>query len=116
MSYENSVLSVNPDGRTLLAAESALRENGFKALSALSPIEARFEIEMGRCGIFLASFITSAVIFQDLSKLFRQSCPDGLVIFVSQDPEARVSSADIVLSEEDSSSIAERIYSKRARS
>ena len=34
---------------------TALRENGFEIISAATPLQARFEIEMGRCGIFLTS-------------------------------------------------------------
>jgi len=46
--YENTVLSLNPDGRTLLSQESALRESGFEVISVSIPLQARSEIEMGR--------------------------------------------------------------------
>jgi hypothetical protein len=77
MAYENTILSLNPDGHTLLSKEVALRENGFEIISVASPLQARFEIEMGRCGIFLTSYITPVAIYHDLASLFRPSCPDG---------------------------------------
>jgi hypothetical protein len=52
MAYENNVLSLNPNRQALLGLESAVRENGFEVISAYSPIEARFEIEMGDAGFF----------------------------------------------------------------
>jgi len=59
MASENIVLSLNPDGQKLHGQEgqeSVLRENGFEIISAATPLQARFEIEMGRCGIFLTSY------------------------------------------------------------
>jgi hypothetical protein len=58
MAHENTVLSLNPDRRALLSHESALQKYGFEIVSVSSPLQARFEIEMGRCGVFIASYIT----------------------------------------------------------
>ena len=101
MTYEKTVLSLNPDGQTLRNQESALRESGFQVISVSSPLEARFEIEMGRCGIFLSSYITPVSIFRGLAELFRRSCPVGLVIFMRHQPDESVPEADVLLSSED---------------
>jgi hypothetical protein len=107
-------LSLNPDGKTLLGTESALRENDFKIISVSSSVKARFEVEMGRCGVFLASYITPVVIYKDLVNLFRRSCPDGLVIFLSQQSDEDIPDADIVLSDrDDPHAIVDRIRSRR---
>jgi hypothetical protein len=45
----NMVLSLSPDQRTLASREVTLRSSGMKVISVMSPIQARFEIEMGRC-------------------------------------------------------------------
>jgi hypothetical protein len=114
MPYDNSVLSLNPDGKTLLNTETALRANNFEVLSVSSPIEARFELEMGRCGVFLTSYITPSVIYEDLAKFFRRSCPGGLVFFLSKPTGAEVPDADIIFSEQDEPHlIVERIRSNR---
>jgi hypothetical protein len=110
---ENTVLSLNPDGKTLLGTESALRKNGFTVISVPPPIQARFEIEMGRCGVFLSRYITPSVLYKGLTGLFRQNCPGGLVVFVFQQADD-VPGADIIYSERDDPwSIVQRIRSKR---
>jgi PleD family two-component response regulator len=101
MSYEKTVLSLNPDGQGLRGYESALRENGFEVISAYSPLQARFEIEMGKCGIFLTSYITPLVIYQDLASLFRRSCRDGIIAYLARQPNDDVSHTDILLVDDD---------------
>jgi len=45
---QKTILSLSPDQRALASREVALRNGGMKVISVMSPIEARFEIEMGR--------------------------------------------------------------------
>ena len=99
MLNENTVLSLNPDRLVLAAHEAALREHGFEVISVSAPMEARFEIEMGRCGVFLISDITPALIYTDLVQLFRRNCPEGLVVRVTCN--GHVDDADAVLSDQD---------------
>lgn len=115
MAYENVVLSLNPDGPGLLSYESELREKGFEVISVHSPVEARFEIEMGRCGVFLTSYITPDVIFHDLASLFRRSCHDGLIAYVARPSDDRVPENDILLSDRDEPrNLIEKLRLKRA--
>ena len=94
MADENTVLSLNPDGQKLLRHEAALRESDFKVISVAAPLDARFEIEMGRCGVFLTSYLTPFAIYRDL--------------------EDNIAYADILLSGGDEPrSIIERIRSKQ---
>jgi hypothetical protein len=114
MPRETTVLSLNPDRQSLLDHESALRESGFAVTSVYSPLQARFEIEMGRCGVFLTSYITPLVIYEDLASLFKRSCTSGLVAYVARRQEA-IPGADILLSDQDEPrSIVERLRSKQA--
>jgi hypothetical protein len=46
----NTVLSVSPSKEKLIVRHTTLRDAGMKVTSVLSPTEARFEIQMGRCG------------------------------------------------------------------
>jgi hypothetical protein len=113
MAREITILSLNPDGKKLLGQESALRENGFEIISVPTPLQARFEIEMGRCGVFLTSYITPIVIYQDLASLFRRSCPSGLVIYIAQRLDDNIPDADILLSDQDEPhSLIEKLRSK----
>ena len=81
---KNTVLSLSPDRDSLQARESILRSNGLKVISVMSAIQARFEIEMGRCGVFLVCYRISPVEADELTRLFRKSCPEGRVVFVGK--------------------------------
>jgi DNA-binding NtrC family response regulator len=81
---KNTVLSLSPNHDALAMREAALRSGGLKVISVLSPIQARFEIEMGRCGVFVICYRVSMEQAEELTKLFRKSCPRGRVIFVTQ--------------------------------
>jgi hypothetical protein len=113
MVTESTILSLNPDRKVLLGYESALQAGGFQVISVQSPIEARFEIDMGRCGVFLSSYLTPVVIYQDLADRFRRNCPNGLVAYVSCQPNEKVDDSDIQLSLRDEpNSIVERLRTK----
>lgn len=113
---DNAVLSFNPDGKTLFNHELALRDGGYAVISVSTPIQARFEIEMGRCGIFLLSHIVPPVVCHDLVALFRRYCHTGIVVFLAKDPQAGLPDADILCVEEDDPrAIVARIVTLRAR-
>ena len=69
--------------------ESALCDYGFQVVSVGSEAEARFEIEMGRCGVLLLCFRTNPEITQELADLFKLSCPEGQIIFVMNEKPDR---------------------------
>jgi len=83
---KNTVLSLSPDQRALASREVALRSGGMKVVSVMNPIQARFEIEMGRCGVFLICYRISATDAGELTRLFRSYCPQGQIIFVTELP------------------------------
>jgi hypothetical protein len=83
---KNTVLSLSPDQRALAPREVALRSGGMKVVSVMNPIQARFEIEMGRCGVFLTCYRLSATDVGELTGLFRPYCPRGQIIFVTELP------------------------------
>ena len=95
----NTVLSLSSDQAVLSSREIALRNGGMKVVSVMSPVQARFEIEMGRCGIFLVCHRLSKAAMDDLTRLFRKTCPQGLIMFVTEVPgDDRVpTEADIAL-------------------
>ena len=98
---DNTVLSLSSDQAILNWREIALRNGDMRVVSVMSPIQARFEIEMGRCEIFLVCYRLSKTPVDDLTRLFRKICPRGLIIFVSEVPgDDRVpTEADIALPE-----------------
>ena len=83
---QNTVLSLSPDQAALASREVTLRSGGMKVISVMSAIQARFEIEMGRCGVFLICYRLSAIAADELTRLFRRYCPQGQIVFVTQLP------------------------------
>jgi len=79
---ENTVLSFSRDPDLLLHREEALRSGGFEVISVKTESQARFEIEMGRCGVLLICYTATVGTIQDLTTLFRRSCPTGSIVFV----------------------------------
>jgi hypothetical protein len=117
MLFDKTVLSLNPDRKALLSTETALRENGFEVISVDAPLYARFEIEMGRCGVFMSCYMTPAGIYRDLAGLFRRRCPDSSIVFLTQTAGIPSPEADIVISEHDDPyMVVERIRGKISQS
>lgn len=97
---KNVVLSFSSDNDLLHERELALRTCGFDVVSVRTASEARFEIEMGRCGTLLICFRTRSDTVRDVINLFRQNCPAGCVIFVTdQSNEGTPRDADYVIAE-----------------
>ena len=98
---DNTVLSLSSDQAILNSRAIALRDGGTRVVSVMSRIQARFEIEMGRCGILLVCYRLSKAAVDDLTRLFRKISPQGLIIFISEVPgDDRVpAEADISLPE-----------------
>jgi len=80
---KNSVLSVSPSREKLIVRHTALRDAGMNVTSVLTIAEARFEIQMGRCGNLLICHDLSPVQADDIAKLFRKYCPAGRIVFVT---------------------------------
>ncbi len=115
MMIDNTVLSLNPDGRILSGQESALRESGFTVISVSTPVQARFEIQMGRGGIFLLSYLSPPLISVDLIRFFKEARPQGIVAFISQREKVGPDNVQILLTEEDEPrTVAEAILALRA--
>jgi hypothetical protein len=99
---ENRILSFCVDREPLRRRERALRSGGFEVVSVNSESQARFEIEMGRCGVLLMCYRTVASARRELAMLFRRNCPRGKIIFVMRLPqEDHESYADISVLEAD---------------
>lgn len=85
MGKESKILSLDFDHEKLERREAALRAQGFEVKSVYSPGHARFEIEMGTCGILVTSRQVPDIVNRDLMDLFRRYCGDGLIVLVGAD-------------------------------
>jgi hypothetical protein len=98
---QKTILSLSPSPDALRLREATLRSGGLNVFSVQSGIQARFEIEMGRCGVFLLCYRSSIQDAEDLTSLFRKFCPEGWIIFI-KDPAKKATvprEANIVVSE-----------------
>ena len=83
-----TVLSFSNDPEHLLEREVAIRNGGFAVVSVSSEGAARFEIEMGRCGVLLICYTIPPLVSSELASFFRRSCPGGLIITVLNEQPA----------------------------
>ena len=81
----NTVLSLSFDPEKLKSRQATILECGFNSVSVYSPAQARYEIEMGRCGVFVTCYRVPDILNRDLMNLFKRYCPDGLIIFIIRD-------------------------------
>jgi hypothetical protein len=88
MERDSTVLSLSPDVSRLELREAALRADGYDVVSVASCAHARFEIEMGGCGIFLTCDYVPAAENRELIFLFRRNCSGGRVVLVIADDMA----------------------------
>jgi hypothetical protein len=87
-----SVLLLSLRSDKLKRREAALRKHGFDVKPVASPGEARFEIEMGRCGVFITCGLIPDIVNQDLMELFRKFCSrDAIVVWVAGENTSRPS-------------------------
>ncbi len=80
---DRTVLSLSFDQENLHRRADILKYNGFDVVSVSSPTQARFEIEMGLCGIFVSCALVSDIVNADLFGLFKRFCPDGVIVHVT---------------------------------
>ena len=97
-SAQTTVLSFSNDPEQLRKREAAIRSIGFDVIQVSSETVARFEIEMGRCGVLLICYTISPDVSAELASLFRRSCPGGLIIVVAKDRhQTALSDADAIV-------------------
>jgi hypothetical protein len=80
---KNTVLSVSPSKDALILRQTILSNAGMKVISVFTLAEARFEIQMGRCGNLLMCYRLSSEQAGDIANLFRRYCPEGRIVFIS---------------------------------
>lgn len=98
--HKDTVLSYSVDRDLLRQRETALRGDGFKVISVETETQARFEIEMGRCGVMLMCFRAHPETVEDLTRLFRRNCPGGRIIFVmNHDTQNAPHAVDVIVPE-----------------
>lgn len=98
---ETAVLSFSNDPEHLRERESAIRNGGFDVISVSSEIEARFEVEMGRCGVLLICYTIPPAVSGELASLFRRSCPAGLILVLVKNQESVAIDADFLIPDSD---------------
>jgi hypothetical protein len=86
---KNAVLSYSPDEQALVVRHKALRKAGMKVVSVLTPAEARFEIQMGRCGSLVICYRLSTPQIGEITSIFRRYCPGGRIAFVTDGPRSQ---------------------------
>jgi hypothetical protein len=76
------VLSFSAQQDLLARRESALLDIGYQVFSTESEARARYEIEMGQCGVLLLCYTVHQNAHRDLAESFRRNCQNGIIAFV----------------------------------
>lgn len=76
------VLSFSAHQELLTSRGNALRHAGYEVFSTTSEINARYEIEMGQCGVLLLCHTIHEAVRRDLATLFSNNCHGGIIAFV----------------------------------
>jgi hypothetical protein len=97
----STILSLSFDREKTRRRHEVLRQNGFTVVSVGSPTQARYEIEMGQCGVFITCPLVADVVSVDLLALFKKFCPSGIAIAVTNSGTSPsvAQQADIVVDE-----------------
>jgi hypothetical protein len=94
------VLSLSSDQKSLVEREVALCNEGLFVVSVASEAEARFEIMMGLCGVLLICHRTNPDVTQELATLFKQNCPEGVIVFImDKTPRRAPRGVDYIIAE-----------------
>jgi hypothetical protein len=78
-------LSTDPNPSTLRDRARVLQLSGFDVVSVTSAAQAELEITMGQCGVFVSCPLLSDASNQQLFKMLKYYCPEGITVFVMKD-------------------------------
>lgn len=83
MARQQTVLSVGADKELVSLRDAVLRSVGLNVVSTTEPDEAYAGIQGGRCGVMLLCYSMEQAARERLAKLFRERCPEGRIISIS---------------------------------
>lgn len=91
------VISVGTLPELLLLREAVLQQAGFRTFTASTPAEALLEIADGDCGVLLLCYSIPQVARAKLIEQYRDSCPDGRIVAISNERMDRPAEADTLV-------------------
>jgi CheY-like chemotaxis protein len=80
---KEKVISVGGDEELLWLRNAVLRAAGFDVVTTDDEHEALRHIRHGDCGVLLMCYSLSRVSRQELAETFRQTCPDGRIVAIT---------------------------------
>jgi len=84
-----AVVSVGSLPELVSLRKAILRNAGFSVSSTSDPNEALSQIKSGTCGVLLLCYSIDDDSRQQLKKEFRESCPHGRIVIISNQPTVR---------------------------
>jgi DNA-binding NtrC family response regulator len=79
------VLSVGADWELLWLRDAVLRTAGFNVFTTSDNQQVLQKIKNGECGVLLMCHSTPKATREYLAQIFRESCPDGKVIAITNE-------------------------------
>jgi DNA-binding NarL/FixJ family response regulator len=84
------VLSVGAIAELVSLRHAILEENGYDVFSTMEPREAATRIREGDCGVLLICYSVPKDWRQALVRDFREHCPDGKIVGITDRPVIRL--------------------------
>jgi DNA-binding response OmpR family regulator len=79
------VLSVGADWELLWLRDAVLRTAGFNVFTTSDNQQVLQKIQNGECGVLLMCHSTPRTTREYLAQIFRQSCPEGKIIAITNE-------------------------------
>ncbi len=83
MASKHAVLSVGADDELISLRHEVLRSAGLNVFSTMDAGEAYVHIQPANCGVMLLCYSLEEQIRERLAKRFRECCPKGRIISIS---------------------------------
>jgi len=93
----NKIVSVGAYPELLWLREAVLKNAGFDVLSTTDENVALLRIRDGHCGVLLMCYSLPIQLRGQLSAMFRQHCPQGKIVLISNQVVEKMPFADEVV-------------------
>lgn len=91
------VISVGTLPNLISLREAVLKKAGYRVANAFNEAEALAKIYSGDCGVLLLCYSVDDVSRKQIAKTFREVCPEGRIVSITNQPLKESPDADVVI-------------------
>ena len=91
------IISVGTLPDLLSLREAVLTKAGYRVLNAFTEAEALAKIYSGHCGVLLLCYSVDDESRKEITRTFREVCPEGRIVSITNQPLKESPDADVVV-------------------